>query len=49
MSVTMGGKKDVQFDKKVGKGDERRKTGNLRKRAGTTVLEKEKISVAVGT
>lgn len=34
--------------KTFGKGDERRKTGNLRRRAGIMTLEKEKISIIVG-
>ena len=49
MSETTGDKKNLCFgEKTVGKGDERSKTGNLRKRARNMKLEKEKVSIAVG-
>ena len=41
MSETTGGKKNMWF----GKGDERRKAGNLRKRTRNMGLKKEKISI----
>lgn len=41
MPETTGGKKNTWF----GKGDERRKTGNLRKRTRNMGLKKEKISI----
>ena len=46
---TTGGKKNAWFgEKTVGKGDDRRKIGNLRTSGRNTRLEKEKISVALG-